>query len=86
MVIYTNSKYAIGCYTKYKKKWLIQSWRCAQGFSRDNDDILINILEKLRQREAVGVKTDFEWVKGHSGVFGNEQADKLATAGASKVL
>ena len=44
-------------------------------------NLLRPIINTLRKRTG---STSFEWVKGHSNITGNEEADKLATLGASK--
>ena len=49
-----------------------------------NKDLVIAIREQIDQRDARGVKTEFEWVKGHSNDPGNNAADTLAVAGASR--
>ena len=37
---------------------------------------------KIEERERVGVRTSFEWIKGHANHPGNVEADRLAVDGA----
>ncbi|SRR5260370_40910260 len=44
-------------------------------------NLLKPITNKLRKRASV---TSFEWVKGHNGIIGNENADHLVVEGSPK--
>ena len=39
---------------------------------------------KIEEREGLGVRTGFEWIKGHANNKGNVEADRLAVDGARK--
>lgn len=56
----------------------------AAGKPVENRDLVEAILAKIDERESLGVKTIFEWVKGHNQDPGNEAADKLAISGAMR--
>ncbi|KAF5314570.1 hypothetical protein D9611_007204 [Ephemerocybe angulata] len=78
VVIHTDSKFVIDSLTTAREKtentdWLLQS----------NKETLEPIISKIRRRRG---KTTFKKVKGHSGIKGNEEADRLAGEGAEKPL
>jgi ribonuclease HI len=83
VVIFTDSLYSIKCVTLWHIKWIKNNWMTSLGRPVENQDLVIQILEKLKEREEYGSKTSFEWVQAHTGLnIGNSQADKLANEGA----
>ena len=48
----------------------------------ENRDLVENILGKVEERRSLRAETGFEWIKGHAGGKGNEEADRLAVRGA----
>ena len=82
MIIISDSKYAIDCVTAWFINWRRNGWKNSTGKAVENKDIIENVLTKIDERKRLRVRTDFEWIKGHSGNNGNEEADKLAVAGA----
>ena len=50
----------------------------------ENKDIIENVVGKIEEREGLGVRTSFEWIKGHANHPGNMEADRLAVDGARK--
>ena len=74
--IVTDSKYAMDGLTENLQTWEDSGWL---GVS--HPELFKEAAAKLRGRSAV---TTFRWVKGHSGVPGNEGADALAKLGAAK--
>ena len=50
----------------------------------ENKDLVENILSRIEERQALGIQTVFEWIKGHANHPGNEEADRLAVEGARK--
>lgn len=55
--------------------------RCA--ISRRDGNLWRRLDRGLRRAEERGVRVNFRWVRGHSGVFGNERADALAAPGSA---
>ncbi|KAI0685789.1 hypothetical protein C8T65DRAFT_712522 [Cerioporus squamosus] len=58
-------------------KWEERGW-----IDVENADVFRDTLARLRARSA---RTTFQWVKGHTDVRGNEEADKLAKLGAETI-
>jgi len=76
--ILTDSKYVIEGLTKNAKKWEERNWTNIQ-----HGDIFKCITAWTRWRKG---KMYLKWVKGHSGIEGNEEADRLASEGANKEI
>ncbi|KAI0705073.1 RnaseH-domain-containing protein, partial [Cerioporus squamosus] len=68
--IVTDSKYVLNGLTVYRRWWESQGW-----LGLANGGLVRATIARLRARSA---PTTFRWVKGHSGVQGNEGADALA--------
>ena len=76
--IISDSEYAIDGLTKYAKEWEAHNW-----LGNQNGDLFKCITAWTRSRKGT---TTLKWTKGHNGVKGNEEADKLAGEGAKKPL
>jgi len=73
VILYSDSKYLTDGITKWLPNWKTRSWKAASGDPVKNQD-LWQRLEVVKENHQV----TFRWVKGHSGVPGNERADNLA--------
>ena len=71
--LYTDSEYLRQGITRWLPNWKRRGWRTASKKPVKNVD-LWQQLEDLVQQHQVS----WHWIKGHSGHYGNEQADKLA--------
>lgn len=71
VTVYSDSKYLTEA---FNKKW-INGWINKRWEGVKNADLWRQLLEALDDKT-----TDFEfvWIKGHSGVYYNEEADHLA--------
>lgn len=77
--IATDSQYAIQCVTTWFDGWRARGWKTASGSPVKNIDLIRRIHDKL---DALGTAVALIHVRGHSGVPGNEAADRLAVCGA----
>ncbi|KAH0828478.1 hypothetical protein AYO21_00388 [Fonsecaea monophora] len=82
VTIYTDSKYSIDCVTNWYRNWKKNGWVNAKGKPVENKDLVMDIREKIEEREQLGKVTYFVWVKGHMDNPGNIAADRLAVQGA----
>jgi ribonuclease HI len=78
--IHTDSTYVMKGMTEWVEGWKKRGWRTASKQPVKNVD-LWQRLEKALDRHDV----TWFWVKGHSGVPGNERADELARMGIPSV-
>ncbi len=77
VTLYSDSKYLVDSMTKgWAKQWQANSWRRKKRGIK-NVDLWKQLLE-LCDRHNI----QFVWVKGHTGIPGNERADRLSMQGA----
>lgn len=77
LLIRCDSQYAIKCLSPngWLRGWQRKNWRTATGKPVQNRALIEATAEAIeRRRGTVG----FQWVRGHRGVHGNVQADRLA--------
>jgi len=79
--IYTDSQYVRLGITEWLKGWKARGWRTADRKPVKNQD-LWEQLDAL----AAGHDLEWHWVKGHSGVPGNERCDRLANEAIDALL
>lgn len=82
VTIYTDSMYSINSVTQWYRNWEKNGYISSSRKPVENKDIVIDIREKIEERELLKKKTIFVWVKGHSNNPGNVEADKLAVQGS----
>jgi ribonuclease HI len=73
--LHSDSKYVIQGITEWLPTWKIRGWRSTTGPVKNAD--LWRRLDAATNMHQI----DWRWVKGHSGVPGNERADELANLG-----
>lgn len=77
--INTDSKFLIKCIQEWMPRWKSNGWKTA------DKKPVINKTELLEMEEALtSLNVTWNHVNGHVGIYGNEEADKLAKAGCSE--
>ena len=79
--VYTDSEYVRRGITEWISGWKARGWRTADRKPVKNQD-LWEQLDKL----AAAHDIQWHWVKGHSGVAGNERVDQLANQAIDAML
>jgi ribonuclease HI len=82
VVIRTDSNYVIQAITVWSSRWETNGWRSRPGTPVVSKDLFKRARGMLGALADRGVDVRFEHVRGHMGVWGNEQADRLAVQGA----
>ncbi|KAK0490141.1 ribonuclease H-like domain-containing protein [Armillaria luteobubalina] len=81
LTIKTDSKYSINCMETWLRGWQLNGFMGSKGKPIENEPI-IRYLAKLRERvRCLGRKVALDYVPGHTGIEGNEEADRCATEG-----
>lgn len=78
IILYTDSEYIANVCNGWLESWKAKGWRKSNRKPPEHLD-LWQRLDLLLQEKDVSVR----YVKGHSGIPGNEKADALATLGAN---
>ncbi|XP_070556831.1 ribonuclease H1-like [Ptychodera flava] len=80
LAIYTDSMFTINCITQWIHNWKRNGWKTKTG--------PVIHKEELIQLDKLCNELDVSWVHipGHKNIHGNEEADRLARAGALKPL
>ncbi|MDR1311991.1 MAG: ribonuclease HI [Burkholderiaceae bacterium] len=81
IILHTDSQYVQMGMTRWIHDWKRRNWKTADKKPVKNAD-LWHLLDEVQSIHHI----DWQWVKGHAGVEGNERADELANKGAEGVL
>jgi ribonuclease HI len=71
----TDSKYVMQGINEWLNNWKRNGWKTATKKPVKNVDLWQQLDNEVQRHEV-----DWRWVKGHSGIAGNEHADQLANA------
>ena len=71
--IFTDSEYVRRGITEWVKSWKARGWKTADRKPVKNQDLWERLDELV-----IPHKIEWRWVKGHSGIPGNERVDQLA--------
>ena len=81
VAVRTDSQYLKKGITQWVSRWQRNGWRTASGAPVKNQDLW----QRLDAANAART-VDWQWVRGHAGEAGNEEADQLARRGMEAVL
>lgn len=76
-----DSQYVLQGFDSHMYNWAKNNWTKKDGGPVSNTAIWQSVYDLKAELVKDGVTFTTKWVKGHSGEFGNERADGLATAG-----
>lgn len=74
ITIYSDSQLIVNTYNTWMHKWSERGWKKKKSGVKNLD--LVKELYNLKQI----VNVELTWVKGHSGILGNELADYLCSS------
>ena len=86
IIIYSDSKYSISCFTDWGFNWMLNDWKKKTGGEIKNLDLIKQGVLIYQNNKSI---LDIRWVKAHTGgtdfkSLMNEQADLLAKEQAEK--
>jgi ribonuclease HI len=78
--LYSDSQYVLKGITEWMPNWKSRGWKTAAKKPVLNAD-----LWQALDAEVARHTIDWQWVRGHSGHAGNEEADRLANVGIDEL-
>lgn len=84
--IFTDSSYSKNCLEKWSDKWVANGWKNTAGAAVANRDLIEPLRKVFSDLRNSGFPVKITHVPGHSGVIGNEEADRLANIGADTAV
>jgi ribonuclease HI len=79
--VYTDSQYVIKGISEWVANWKQRGWKTADKKPVKNQDLWERLDSLAGQHEL-----EWHWVRGHSGVEGNERVDQLANEAIDAML
>ncbi len=76
--VFTDSMYSIKSLTEWSLTWERNGWMTSKNTPVCNQDIIQPTLELIKTALKRHCQVTFHHVRGHSGNFGNDAADRLA--------
>ena len=81
LFINSDSKYVVSGATEWSWNWSKNGWRTSTGEPVKNKEEWVQLLNLIQSSE---MSVSWKHVPGHSGIPGNEEADRLAFQGATQ--
>lgn len=81
-VVRTDSRYSINCVTVWVEGWKCNGWLTSKRKPVLNRDLVEELYGLMKH---AGPRVSLEHVRGHAGVYGNEQADALCNGLAREI-
>ena len=81
VALYTDSQYVKNGINDWLRRWVSNGWKTANNKAVKNQDLWIELHRECQRHDI-----SWHWVKGHSGLLGNERADQLAQLGCQSLL
>ena len=75
LVINSDSKYVVNGATEWVQKWMYNGWKTASGDQVKNKEEWTELVNVIK---STNINIKWQHVPAHSGIAGNEEADRLA--------
>ena len=80
VLLHTDSKYVMDGINSWMPNWKKRGWKTSARKPVKNQDLWQQLDEAIARHEI-----EWRWVRGHTGVPGNEEADALANRGIDEL-
>ena len=80
VLLHTDSKYVMDGINSWMSNWKKRGWKTSAKKPVKNQDLWQQLDEAISRHEI-----EWRWVRGHTGVPGNEEADALANRGIDEL-